>query len=35
LGIAPAGGILGFVVAVAGAVLLIFILGLLGVCRKS
>ena len=35
LGIAPAGGVLGFVVAVAGAALLIFILGKLGVFRKT
>jgi uncharacterized membrane protein YeaQ/YmgE (transglycosylase-associated protein family) len=35
LGIAPAGGILGFVVAVAGAVLLIVILRALGVFRRS
>jgi len=35
LGIAPAGGILRFVVAVAGAVLLIFILRKLGVFRKA
>jgi len=35
LGIAPAGGVLRFVVAVAGAVLLIFILGKLGLFRKS
>ena len=34
LGIAPAAGILRFVVAVAGAVLLIFILRALGVFRK-
>jgi uncharacterized membrane protein YeaQ/YmgE (transglycosylase-associated protein family) len=35
LGIAPAGGILRFVVAIAGAALLIFILGKLGVFRKT
>ena len=35
LGIAPSGGILGFVVALAGAVLLIFILVKLGVFRKA
>ena len=35
VGIAPTGGILRFVVAVAGAVLLIFILGKLGVFRKA
>jgi uncharacterized membrane protein YeaQ/YmgE (transglycosylase-associated protein family) len=35
LGIAPAGGILGFVVALGGAVLLIFILGKLGIFRKT
>jgi uncharacterized membrane protein YeaQ/YmgE (transglycosylase-associated protein family) len=35
LGIAPAGGILRFVVAIAGAALLIFILGKLGVFRKA
>ena len=35
LGIAPAGGILRFVVALAGAVLLIFILGKLGMFRKT
>ena len=35
LGIAPAGGILRFVVALAGAVLLIFILGKLGIFRKT
>ena len=35
LGIAPADGILRFVVAVAGAVLLIFILRALGVFRKA
>ena len=35
LGIAPIGGILRFVVALAGAVLLIFILGKLGVFRKT
>ena len=35
LGIVPTGGILRFVVAVAGAVLLIFILGKLGIFRKT
>lgn len=35
LGVAPAGGILRFVVGVAGAVLLIMILRALGVFRKS
>jgi uncharacterized membrane protein YeaQ/YmgE (transglycosylase-associated protein family) len=35
LGIAPTGGILRFVVALAGAILLIFILGKLGVFRKT
>jgi uncharacterized membrane protein YeaQ/YmgE (transglycosylase-associated protein family) len=35
LGIAPAGGILRFVVAVAGAVLLIAILRMLGLFRSS
>ncbi|MEO7386468.1 MAG: GlsB/YeaQ/YmgE family stress response membrane protein [Gammaproteobacteria bacterium] len=35
LGIAPAGGILGFVVAVVGAALLIFILGKLGIFRRA
>ena len=35
LGIAPTGGILRFVVALVGAVLLIFILGKLGVFRKT
>jgi uncharacterized membrane protein YeaQ/YmgE (transglycosylase-associated protein family) len=35
LGIAPAGGILGFVVALAGAALLIFILGKFGFFRKT
>ena len=35
LGIAPAGGILRFVVVLAGAVLLIFILGKLGMFRKT
>lgn len=35
LGIAPAGGILRFVVAVAGAVLLIAILRMLGLYRSS
>ena len=35
LGMEPTGGILRFVVAVAGAALLIFILGKLGVFRKT
>lgn len=35
LGIAPAGGILRFAIAVAGAALLIFILGKLGIFRKG
>lgn len=35
LGIVPTGGILRFVIAVAGAVLLIFILGKLGIFRKT
>jgi uncharacterized membrane protein YeaQ/YmgE (transglycosylase-associated protein family) len=35
LGIAPVGGILRFVVAIAGAALLIFILGKLGIFRKG
>jgi uncharacterized membrane protein YeaQ/YmgE (transglycosylase-associated protein family) len=35
LGIAPVGGILRFVVAIAGAALLIFILGRLGIFRKG
>ena len=35
LGIAPTGGILRFVVALGGAVLLIFILGKLGLFRKT
>jgi len=35
LGIAPTGGILRFVIALAGAVLLIFILGKLGLFRKK
>ena len=35
VGIAPAGGLLGFVVALAGAVLLIFILQKIGVFRKD
>ena len=35
LGVAPVGGILRFVVAIAGAALLIFILGKLGIFRKS
>ncbi len=34
-GIAPAGGILRFVIALAGAMLLIFILGKLGVFRRK
>jgi uncharacterized membrane protein YeaQ/YmgE (transglycosylase-associated protein family) len=34
LGIEPTGGILRFLVALAGAVLLIFILGMLGIFRK-
>jgi uncharacterized membrane protein YeaQ/YmgE (transglycosylase-associated protein family) len=34
LGIAPQGGILGFVVAVAGAALLIFVLRALGILKK-
>lgn len=34
LGIAPAGNILRFMIAIGGAVLLIFILGKLGVMRK-
>ena len=35
LGITPAGGILRFVIAIAGAALLIFILGKLGMFRKG
>jgi uncharacterized membrane protein YeaQ/YmgE (transglycosylase-associated protein family) len=35
LGLEPSGGILRFVVAVAGAALLIFILGKLGIFRKD
>lgn len=35
LGIAPAGGVMRFVVALAGAILLIFILGKLGVFKKD
>ena len=35
LGMEPTGGILRFVVAIAGAALLIFILGKLGMFRKS
>ena len=35
LGMEPTGGILRFVVAIAGAALLIFILGKLGIFRKS
>ena len=35
LGIAPTGGILRFVIALAGAALLIFILGRLGIFRKT
>lgn len=35
LGIATTGGILGFVVAIAGAVLLIFVLSKLGIFRKT
>ena len=35
LGIAPTGGILRFVVALAGAALLIFILGKLGIFKKK
>ncbi|MBN8281367.1 MAG: GlsB/YeaQ/YmgE family stress response membrane protein [Gammaproteobacteria bacterium] len=35
LGIAPAGGVLGFLVGIAGAVLLIFILGKVGVFRRA
>ncbi|MEJ2217785.1 MAG: GlsB/YeaQ/YmgE family stress response membrane protein [Gemmatimonadota bacterium] len=35
LGLAPAGGILGFLVALAGAVLLIFILRKLGIFEKK
>jgi uncharacterized membrane protein YeaQ/YmgE (transglycosylase-associated protein family) len=35
LGIAPAGGILRFIVAIVGAVLLIFILRALGIFKKT
>ncbi len=35
VGIAPAGGIMNFVIALGGAVLLIFILGKLGILRRS
>jgi uncharacterized membrane protein YeaQ/YmgE (transglycosylase-associated protein family) len=35
LGIAPTGGIVRFLIALGGAVLLIFILGKLGVFRKT
>lgn len=35
LGLAPTGGVLRFVIAVAGAALLIFLLGALGVLRKQ
>lgn len=35
LGLEPTGGILRFIVAIAGAALLIFILGKLGIFRKS
>ena len=35
LGLLPTGGIMGFVVAIAGAALLIFILGKLGIFRKT
>jgi hypothetical protein len=35
LGIAPAGGILRFVIAIAGAALLIFILGKVGFFKKK
>ena len=35
LGLEPTGGILRFVVAIAGAALLIFILGKLGIFRKN
>jgi uncharacterized membrane protein YeaQ/YmgE (transglycosylase-associated protein family) len=35
LGIAPAGGVLGFLVGVVGAVLLIFILSKLGMFKKA
>ena len=35
LGMAPAAGVLGFVVALAGAALLIFILGKLGIFKRS
>ena len=35
LGIAPAGGVLGFVVGIAGAALLIFILSKVGLFKKA
>jgi uncharacterized membrane protein YeaQ/YmgE (transglycosylase-associated protein family) len=35
LGLAPSGGLLGFAVSIAGAVLLIFVLGKLGFFRKG
>jgi len=35
LGIAPTGGIMSFLIALAGAVLLIFILSMLGIFRKA
>jgi uncharacterized membrane protein YeaQ/YmgE (transglycosylase-associated protein family) len=35
LGIAPAGGILGFAVALVGAALLIFILGKVGIFKRA
>jgi len=35
LGIAPAGGIMSFLIALAGAVVLIFILSMLGIFRKA
>jgi len=35
LGLLPTGGIMGFVVAIAGAALLIFLLGKVGVFRKT
>ena len=35
IGIAPAGGVVGFIVALGGAVLLIFILQKIGVYRKD
>ena len=35
LGIAPTGGILRFLIALGGAVLLIFILGMLGIFREK